>query len=132
MWVLKYWKYVFLFNIYVCVDIYVCVCMYIYIYIFVNFILTPFDVCFCVDFILFLANSISTQYFQQFDTFCIIGITQNWVTWFGLQTEWLTSAWNAECRENKIWLEQVLKLIEKTKNLNCNIRRFELGILIIY
>ena len=46
-------------------------------YIFFDFILTPFDVCFCVDFILFLANSISTQYFPQFDTFCIIGITQN-------------------------------------------------------
>ena len=56
-------------------------------YIFFDFILTPFDVCFCVDFILFLANSISTQYFPQFDTFCIIGITQTSVIWFGLQTK---------------------------------------------
>ena len=58
------------------VYIYVCVCMCVYIYI-INLILTPFDVWSCVDFILFLANSISTQNFQQFDTFCIIGITQN-------------------------------------------------------
>ena len=66
--------------IYVCV--YICVCMYVHIYIYIyiyiiNLILTPFDVWSCVDFILFLANSISTQNFQQFDTFCIIGITQN-------------------------------------------------------
>ena len=74
--------------IYVCV--YICVCMYVHIYIYIyiiNLILTPFDVWSCVDFILFLANSISTQNFQQFDTFCIIGITQNPVIWFGLQTE---------------------------------------------
>ena len=101
--------------IYVCVYIYMFISIsislslslsiyiYIYIYILVNFILAVFVVCFCVDFILFLANSISTQYFQQFDTFCIIRITQNSVIWFGLQTDWLTSAWNAECRENKIW-----------------------------
>ena len=111
--------------------VYVCAYIYIYIYI-INLILTPFDVWSCVDFILFLANSISTQNFQQFDTFCIIGITQNPVIWFGLQTEWLTSAWNAECRENKIWLERAMKLIEKFFFLNCNIRRFELGILIIH
>ena len=73
---------------YICMCIYMCVyvCAYIYIYI-INLILTPFDVWSCVDFILFLANSISTQNFQQFDTFCIIGITQNPVIWFGLQTE---------------------------------------------
>ena len=64
--------------VYMYVYIYVCVCMCIYIYIYIiNLILTPFDVWSCVDFILFLANSISTQNFQQFDTFCIIGITQN-------------------------------------------------------
>ena len=74
--------------VYMYVYIYVCVCMCIYIYIYIiNLILTPFDVWSCVDFILFLANSISTQNFQQFDTFCIIGITQNPVIWFGLQTE---------------------------------------------
>ena len=56
---------------------------------------------------------ISTQYFQQSDTFCIIGITQNLVIWFGLQTGWLNSGWNTERRENKIWLEQVMKLIGK-------------------
>ena len=63
--------YIYIHHIYIC-DIYI----YIYIYI---FILTPFDVSFCVDFILFLTNSISisTQYFPQFDTFCVIGITQN-------------------------------------------------------
>ena len=75
---------------YICMCIYMCVyvCAYIYIYIYIiNLILTPFDVWSCVDFILFLANSISTQNFQQFDTFCIIGITQNPVIWFGLQTE---------------------------------------------
>ena len=43
----------------------------------VNFISTPLEVCVCVDFILFFTNSISTQHFPQFDTFCIIGITQN-------------------------------------------------------
>ena len=63
---------------YICMCIYICVCMYVYIYIYIiNLILTPFDFWSCVDFILFLANSISTQNFQQFDTFCIIGITQN-------------------------------------------------------
>ena len=75
---------------YICMCIYMCVyvCAYIYIYIYIiNLILTPFDVWSGVDFILFLANSISTQNFQQFDTFCIIGITQNPVIWFGLQTE---------------------------------------------
>ena len=103
----------------------------------------------CVDFILFLANSIiSTQYFRQFGAFSIIGIMQNSVIWFlansiptqylqefdtfcvssgfrlckiqlfdlaYIQTDWLTSVWNAECRENKIWLERVMKLIEKKK-----------------
>ena len=84
--------------------IYIYIYMYIvFFYFFVSFILTPFDVCFCVDFILLLANSICTQCFLQFGTFCIIGITENSVTWFCLQTDWLTSAWNAECRQNKIW-----------------------------
>ena len=54
--------------------IYIVIFCYIYI---ANFILRSFDICFCVDFILFLASSISTHYFPQFDTFCIIGITQN-------------------------------------------------------
>ena len=97
-------------HVYFYLYIHVYVCVYIYI---INLILTLFDFWSCVDFILFLANSISTQNFQQFDTFCIIGITQNSVIWFGLQTEWLTSAWNAECRENKIWLERAMKLIQK-------------------
>ena len=68
--------YIFIY-IYIYIYIYIKIYIYIYMYIFFDFILTPFDVCFCVDFILFLANSISTQYFPQFDTFCIIGITQN-------------------------------------------------------
>ena len=50
---------------YICMCIYICVCMYVYIYIYIiNLILTPFDFWSCVDFILFLANSISTQNFQ--------------------------------------------------------------------
>ena len=73
--------------------------------------MTSFDVCFCVDFILFLANSISTQYFPQFDTFYIIGITQNSVISFGLQFDWLISTWNAASNETDKktrihWLDQ--------------------------
>ena len=43
----------------------------------------------------------------------------------------LTSAWNAECRQNKIWKNEKWNCYRKNI-LNCNILRFELGILIIY
>ena len=57
----------------------------------------------CFWLILFLTKPISTQYFPQFDIFCISGITQNSVIWFGLQTDRLISAWNAEWRQKRIW-----------------------------
>ena len=117
-------------------NVYMCLLLLLGLFVF----LTPFDNCFYINFIFFFfffffLLNYSTQYFPQFDIFCIIGITQ---IFSYLILAYKMADWPLRRIQNvdRIEYDRTSNKTDEAKNiLNCNIcniRRFKLGILIIY